>query len=811
MRAQNKRRKRKPDADHRARLQRRRGDPSKASQFFETSRIVGGLVFIAFAAVIYFICFVGNQPRGPQIIEGQLSRTRLVSEATFTFTSDIGTQKLREEVRLKVPAVYQLTVEPLGEFSDWVADLLEGMQRLEVRLEIADTGEQTALIEAFAQSSQSSSGFSIPATSVSTLLASLSAEARSTLFDQGLEVLGDIYQQGIYRSNRPVFGEASTTIQFFNIIDDTGMTNQVNVLPFTEALFLLRQSLTPIAPSIEVSRALFTCFRTGLQQNLINDLRATEENLKVAQASVQPVEITIEEGETLIAPNQIVSAEDFERLQAHRAHKRAAADSGFSIDRYHVERLLITLGLLTCALLYLKASDPKFLNRNREVGVTCLIVAFNLLLVRVVLQLGDTDLIANSRSASAVIQYILPTTLAPILLAVLIGAPLALLSTIIISLLTAIMVGISFDVLFIGLFSGLVAIFFTTDVRRRSRLIKAGGLSGLAVAICAGFLGALNEISLAIVAQQMFFGALFGLLTGTLAIGLLPVLEQLFKFTTEITLLELTDYNHPLLRRMQVEAPGTYHHSLMVANLAERAAAEIGANPLICRACALFHDIGKLVKPEYFIENQREGINPHAEQTPSMSAIVIKAHVKEGVQLARQFKLPRILIDVIRQHHGTSLIQYFYFEALKKSRNDQSQTQLPFINEMKSVDETTFRYDGPRPRFKESAVIFFADSIEAASRSLKKVTPNAIDELIDNIFKDRLEDHQLDECPITMNEMARIKQSFSFTILNMLHSRVEYPKKEEAEEAKKDTEEQKPKKPNSKAPVPAQEASPQQA
>ncbi|MEM9025723.1 MAG: HDIG domain-containing metalloprotein, partial [Verrucomicrobiota bacterium] len=440
------------------------------------------------------------------------------------------------------------------------------------------------------------------------------------------------------------------------------------------------------------------------------------------------------------------------------------------------------------ALLYIRASDKEFIHRNRELGVACLAIALNLLLIRLVIQFGDSALASQSTAISALVQYMLPFALASILVAVLLNQSIALLTTIVVSFLASIMNGASFDVLFISLFSGLVSIYFTNDARKRSRIVKAGWLAGLGVAICAGFLGILNQLDWNIVLSQIVVASLAGLITGTLVVGLLPLLELIFKFTTEITLLELTDYNHPLLRRMQVEAPGTYHHSLMVANLAERAAAEIGANPLACRACALFHDIGKLVKPDYFVENQRDGINPHGEQTPSMSAIVIKAHVKEGVQMAKRHKLPRTVVDVIRQHHGTSLIQYFYYEAIKKERaRNTAQTQMPFVHEVSSVDESTFRYDGPRPRFKESAIIFIADSVEAASRSLKKITPMAIDELIDNIVKDRIDDGQLDECPITMNEIARIKRSFSFTILNMMHSRVVYPKKESIEKENADS------------------------
>ncbi|MEM7671857.1 MAG: HDIG domain-containing metalloprotein [Verrucomicrobiota bacterium] len=782
-----KRRKKRLDAENRARLQRRSGDPSKTSQFFESSRLVGGLVFLAFTALVFIICFVGNAPRGPQILEGQLSRIRVVSEFTFSYESALATEKLRKTTEDQVPRVHTLSLEPYRAFADWVKQLESGFQRLDVLLEAADVAEQPSYILAFAESTFTESGFAANAEDVAVILNRVPIEDRSQLFTQALAVMESVFAQGIYEPNTPVFGEDSN-IQLFSIIDNTGMTTQVSVLPYTEALFTLRQSLIPISPSVPAARALFGIFKSGLTENLQYDEAATAANVQQALANIQPAKQTVREGDTIITPNQSVSADDFERFQAHQSIKREMMDSGFAFDRHLIERALITIGILCCALLYIRASDKEFIHRNRELGVACLAIALNLLLIRLVIQFGDSALASQSTAISALVQYMLPFALASILVAVLLNQSIALLTTIVVSFLTSIMNGASFDVLFISLFSGLVSIYFTNDARKRSRIVKAGWLAGLGVAICAGFLGILNQLDWNIVLSQIVVASLAGLITGTLVVGLLPLLELIFKFTTEITLLELTDYNHPLLRRMQVEAPGTYHHSLMVANLAERAAAEIGANPLACRACALFHDIGKLVKPDYFVENQRDGINPHGEQTPSMSAIVIKAHVKEGVQMAKRHKLPRTVVDVIRQHHGTSLIQYFYYEAIKKERaRNIAQTQMPFVHEVSSVDESTFRYDGPRPRFKESAIIFIADSVEAASRSLKKITPMAIDELIDNIVKDRIDDGQLDECPITMNEIARIKRSFSFTILNMMHSRVVYPKKESIDKENADS------------------------
>jgi putative nucleotidyltransferase with HDIG domain len=293
----------------------------------------------------------------------------------------------------------------------------------------------------------------------------------------------------------------------------------------------------------------------------------------------------------------------------------------------------------------------------------------------------------------------------------------------------------------------------------------------------------------------MFVAAFIGIMTAVVAIGLLPVFENLFKITTDITLLELTDYNHPLLRKLQISAPGSYHHSLMVANLAERAASEISANPLLCRACALYHDIGKVVKPEYFAENNRDGFDPHQDVSPSMSALIIKSHIDEGLSLAQQYKLPKVTRDVIAQHHGTTLIKFFYHKAAKQQRllthspfgrqraaeAKTTATEISVQPNETGVDESFYRYEGPKPNFKESAIIALADCVEAASRSLRKITPQSVEELIETIINDRIEDHQLDDSPITILELKRIKESFTITLLNMLHSRVQYPGQEEAE------------------------------
>jgi putative nucleotidyltransferase with HDIG domain len=258
----------------------------------------------------------------------------------------------------------------------------------------------------------------------------------------------------------------------------------------------------------------------------------------------------------------------------------------------------------------------------------------------------------------------------------------------------------------------------------------------------------------------------------------LPIFEHLFQITTDISWLEAADLNHPLLRRMTIEAPGTYHHSLVVANLAEAAAEAIGANGTLCRVCSYFHDVGKLVKPEYFTENMNFERNPHDDLAPTMSALIIIAHVKEGVDLAIKYKLNQRIIDIIQEHHGTSLVYYFYKRALQQYEEARGKIMKMREDDIPEVREETFRYSGPKPQTKESAIVSLADAVESASRSLEKPTPAKIEQLVNDIIDQRIADHQLDECDLTLNELRVIAQRFRFTLMTMLHSRIAYPKQE---------------------------------
>ena len=259
----------------------------------------------------------------------------------------------------------------------------------------------------------------------------------------------------------------------------------------------------------------------------------------------------------------------------------------------------------------------------------------------------------------------------------------------------------------------------------------------------------------------------------------------MFSLTTDISWLELGDLNHPLLKQMQLEAPGTFHHSLVVASLAESAAETIGANAALCRACAYFHDVGKLKKPEYFIENQSDGMdNPHDPLTPTMSALVIIAHVKDGVDMAMKHNLNPRIIDAILEHHGDSMVYYFYRKAQEQKviESDKVGKGLENMEDLPQIDDKNFRYPGPRPRSKETGILSLADAIESASRTLKKPNPIKIRGLVDDIVKSRWVDGQLDDCSLTMRDLTRIRESFAATLRSMMHNRISYTKAEESED-----------------------------
>jgi putative nucleotidyltransferase with HDIG domain len=449
-----------------------------------------------------------------------------------------------------------------------------------------------------------------------------------------------------------------------------------------------------------------------------------------------------------------------------------------------LKNFLISLLILVTAVAQLYVNHAGTLQDNRLLSLVLCTMLIQLLVIKLILlqaDLGHVDL--------QLVPLLVPYAFAPLVLSVLLGKNHGLYAAVFTSLWGAFLMR-SVDPVFlvISLISGFVAVYVTWQVRRRSCLIRAGVYVGAITLILATMFGQIGPFLIeaplqtdwAMVGLQCFAALGVGIGTAVVVSGLLPVLESLFGITTEISWLEMADLNHPLLKRLSLEAPGTYHHSLAVANLAEAAAEKVNANPTICRVIAYFHDIGKLVKPDYFSENMHTGVNPHDDLTPTMSALIIISHVKEGIDLALKHKLNPRILEAIREHHGTSLVSYFYQRALNQQKDAELGGKILNLRavDVPQVSEANFRYPGPRPRTKETAILCLADAVESASRSLERPTPQRIEDLVNRIIEERLLDHQLDDAPVTLAELKKIGESFRFSLQSMLHLRVPYPRRE---------------------------------
>jgi putative nucleotidyltransferase with HDIG domain len=316
------------------------------------------------------------------------------------------------------------------------------------------------------------------------------------------------------------------------------------------------------------------------------------------------------------------------------------------------------------------------------------------------------------------------------------------------------------------------AVLSLNRVRSRTKLITVGATSAVTYMALTWASGLLALQSPEVLLKDSLLRGTWGLMAGFLMGGSLPFLEKLFGIVTDINLLELSDVSHPLLLELMRKAPGTYNHSVAVATLAEAAAEQIEANPLMCRVGSYFHDVGKMLKPQYFVENQMDSVSRHETLNPAMSTLIIIGHVKDGANLAHEHHVPQPIIDLIEQHHGTTLVEYFYKEATREIEQDADKEA--------DVDEAAFRYPGPRPQTKEACVLMLADAVESASRTLSEPTPGRIEGLVHELTLKRLHDGQFDECGITIQEIAKIKESLIKSVIAIYHGRVKYPEQRTA-------------------------------
>jgi putative nucleotidyltransferase with HDIG domain len=489
-----------------------------------------------------------------------------------------------------------------------------------------------------------------------------------------------------------------------------------------------------------------------LKPNLVPDVEGTEQRKKEAMEKVEPVQVTIRQGEKILGDGEVVTEEKIEALQ----HLGLLRTKYMFLSLTGLSGLVLVIYLLT--VLYLYRYNREIIHNEKKFILLGLLINVGLLLDKGIslIRLGDNPEIAS------MVGFMVPTAAISMLIAVLLDRKLALFVTAVMSVFVGILLGNQLNFATVSFVGGTVGIYSVSDISERTDLTRASVYIVLANIAAIAAVTLIRTNSLSVVSLGIIVGIINGILSSVLTIGSLPFLENAFEITTSVKLLELSNPNHPLLKRLLLEAPGTYHHSVMVANLAERAADATGADPLMTRVGAYYHDIGKLKRPYFFIENQLTSENPHDKLSPNLSTLIITSHIKDGVELARKHKLPHSVIEIIDQHHGTGLVTYFYHKALESEYGD-------------TASEIDFRYDGPKPKTKEAAIVMLADSVEAAVRSLQTTGHGRLEACVRKIIKDRLEDGQLEESELTFKELEEITRAFTGVLNGIFHSRIEYP------------------------------------
>ena len=509
----------------------------------------------------------------------------------------------------------------------------------------------------------------------------------------------------------------------------------------------------------EIADASIKLAQSLVRPNLTFNQRETEARRELARESIKPVFFKIKKGEMIVREGERIGPEHVLKLEAESNASRPVDLIG------RIPALAILIGILFASIYFVglmrtkSAADILF---DASVFLSLFLMTWIYNFVAGEVQRGFPYL------SSTALLFGMPVAVGAMLISIFQGVGAAASFSLILSVFASLATGARVELFIYFFVSSLVAAYGVRNCTERVILIKAGLMTGLINIILSlavqMIYGTLYSLDAVVASLSGFMG---GLLAGIIATGVLPLVEIAFGFTTDIKLLELSNMDQPLLKELMVQAPGTYHHSVVISNMVEATAKAVHANPLLAKVSAYYHDIGKMKKPLYFIENQPGAENKHEKLAPSMSSLILIAHVKDAVELAREHKLGREIIDIIQQHHGTSLISYFYHKAQER--------QLSKSGKVTEIKEEDFRYPGPKPQTKEAGLVMLADMVEAASRSLVDPTPARIQGMVQKIINKVFSDGQLDACELTLKDLHEIAKGFNKTLSGIFHHRIEYP------------------------------------
>jgi putative nucleotidyltransferase with HDIG domain len=586
----------------------------------------------------------------------------------------------------------------------------------------------------------------------------LDRRIRDRMLTEGHRLQKQLFGQGIINDASPL---RLGNYRHITVVDGSG-EHLIPTRPLIEQgsleTIILSEAKKIFGTNDEAISLFYSILRSHLMPNLVYDTVETKRRRDEAEQQVLKA-FKVSENQRIIAKHDKVTKKQVDMLEALE-QRRAELE----LQTSHTKRVMLFMGkglrILTLLLL-LGLAFYRFrrdlISESGKLTLVFIILTCYLLFTVLVIRLPFLD------------HYLIPVAFVSLVSTAFFGVMPAVILTLFASLMLVTHTDLPASYTFVSILAGTAAIVSIVHLRERKNFYRIFLYVSVAYIIgIAGF-----SLTEGMSAGEFLFSALWGITNSfactILVMFLLSIFESLFDVSTNFTLMELSDLNRPLLRRLIMEAPGTYHHSLMVGNMVEAVAGDVGANGLLARVSAYYHDIGKLNKPEYFFENKGDNVNKHEKLTPTMSALILGAHVKEGVELAKKEKLPRVILDGIKEHHGTTVMAYFYRKALEYDSHD-------------SVNVDDFRYAGPRPRSKETALIMLADSSEAAVRSLKEPTAPRIRAVVNRIFEARMNDGELDQSGLTLNDISAVREKFINLLTGVFHPRIQYPQQEEETE-----------------------------
>ncbi len=707
-------------------------------------------IVTAVSAALALLLGMPVRPPSAVFLPGDVADRTVRANTDFPVPDPQGTERLRDEMEALVPVVYDYEPDAGTRTLAFVKDDLEAGAR-------RATGSEGKLIpDVAAEVVAARWSLDLPPERAAELL---SERGRRAALDAASAALSPLYGRGVAANVGllVLHIREGVVVRDLQSREERRLESPEVVLDYGEA----RRSLIPLGAVRSVASVGRSLAAAHLRPNLTYNGEETARRREAARAAVPLVHEAVRRGEVLVREGDRVTGEQAARLEAHARlipsdvpWRRIAGVFGLTVLVLH---LCLSFGT---------AHVRKFRAAPRDLLFLSSIVLLLALIERGILLAGDS-LQAPLGFGEAVLPFVLPVAALTITVRTVLNSETAFLVGLPFLALACLPLenGLVFFLCYAA--GGIVGAAAAARACHRAHFLRAGLWAGLAQAAAAGaailFTSAVPQPGDLVAVPVAFAG---GVLAGGLALGLVPLAEVAFRYTTDMRLMELASLDHPLLRQLMLRAPGTYHHSLVTGSLVKAAAEAIGARALLATVAAYYHDIGKLSKPSYFIENSAEGRSRHEKLSPSMSSLILVSHVKEGAELARQNRLGHEISEIVQQHHGTGLIHYFYDRACQLNRGPQE------------VREELYRYPGPKPQSREAALVLLADAVEAASRTLPDPRPARIGGLVQAIVSRVFTDGQLDDCDLTLRDLHRIARSFSRILSAIYHQRIDYPERQ---------------------------------